>query len=194
MYEYFEGKLVEKNPTYAVIDCEGVGYVLNISLNTYTKIGNSEKCKLYAHFVVREDAHLLFGFADTSERELFRQLISVNGVGAATARMILSSLSPNDIHKAITTGDVPTLKAVKGIGEKTAQRIILDLSGKLGKSSSTEKNFLTTHNKLKEDALGALIALGFARSAAEKAIDKSIQSNPADRSVEELIKDTLKNL
>ncbi len=193
MYEYIEGKLVEKNPTYAVIDCGGVGYVLNISLNTYSKIGSAEKCKLYVHFVVREDAQLLFGFGDIAERELFRQLISVNGVGAATARMILSSLSPNDIHSAINSGDVPTLKAVKGIGEKTAQRIILDLSGKLGKSSS-EKNFLTTHNKLKEDALGALVALGFARGAAEKAIDKSIQSNPADRSVEELIKDTLKNL
>ena len=194
MYEYIEGKLVEKNPTHAVIDCGGVGYVLNISLNTFSKIGDKEKCKLFAHFVVREDAQLLFGFADAAERELFRQLISVNGVGATTARMVLSSMGPDEIAKAINSGNVALIKSIKGIGEKTAQRIILDLSGKLGKTTGKEENVLTKHNKLKQDALGALVALGFSRAAAEKAIDKSLQSNPTDRSVEEVIKDALKSL
>lgn len=129
MYNHFDGKLVEKNPTHVVIECSGVGFLLNISLNTYSRIGDKEKCRLYAHLAVREDAHVLYGFYDLEERELFLKLISVNGVGAATARMILSSLSPSEIRSHINSGNVGALKNVKGIGEKTAQRIILDLTG-----------------------------------------------------------------
>jgi Holliday junction DNA helicase RuvA len=194
MITHIEGRLVEKTPTYAVIDCGGVGYLLNISLNTFSKIGSSEKCKLYAHLAIREDAHTLYGFADQEERTLFRHLISVSGVGAATARMILSSLSPTEIQQAITTGDVPTLKSIKGIGEKSAQRIIVDLKGKLGKEEFSS-NFLTTSgNKSKEEALSALIMLGFAKNMAEKAIDKVLKTEGGMASVEQLIKLALKNL
>ena len=194
MYNHFDGKLVEKNPTHVVIECAGVGYHLNISLNTFSKIGDKEHCKLFAHLAVREDAHVLYGFYDVDERELFLKLISVSGVGAATARMILSSLTPEEIKSHINSGNVGELKAVKGIGEKTAQRIILDLTGKLSSISSEKNNFLVSHNKLKEEALLALISLGFARNSAEKALDKAIKDNPADKSVEQLIKDALRNL
>src|SRR5688500_19175866 len=173
MYSHFDGKLVEKNPAYVVIECAGVGYHLNISLNTFAKIGADEKCRLYAHLAVREDAHVLYGFHDLDERELFLKLISVSGVGASTARMILSSLSPDEIRSHINSGNVGALKSVKGIGEKTAQRIIVDLAGKLGETS--KNNFLVSHNKLKEEALLALISLGFARNAAEKSLDKAIK-------------------
>ena len=135
MYEYFEGKLVEKTPTYAVVDCSGIAYILNISLTTSAKLGTAKECKLFAYLAVREDAHTLFGFFDKDEREMFRMLISVSGVGAATARMILSSLSPAEIISAIAGGNVSTFKAVKGIGEKSAQRIIVDLKNKVGKDS-----------------------------------------------------------
>ena len=194
MYNHFDGKLVEKNPTHVVIECGGVGYHLNISLNTFSKIGDKEHCKLFAHLAVREDAHVLYGFYDVDERELFLKLISVSGVGAATARMILSSLTPEEIKSHINGGNVGALKAVKGIGEKTAQRIILDLTGRLSAIGSGKDNFLVSHNKLKQEALLALISLGFARNSAEKALDKAIKDNPSDKSVEQLIKDALRNL
>ncbi|MEW6469131.1 MAG: Holliday junction branch migration protein RuvA [Bacteroidota bacterium] len=193
MYDHFDGKLVEKNPAYVVIECAGVGYLLNISLNTFSKIGNEERCRLFAHLAVREDAHVLYGFHDTAERELFLKLISVSGVGAATARMILSSLSPDEIRSAIAAGNVALLKGVKGIGEKTAQRIIVDLAGKLAKDD-VPRNFLAAHNKIKEEALLALVSLGFARNMAEKALEKAVKSDPADKTVEQLIKDALRNL
>ncbi len=194
MYEYFEGKLVEKTPTYAVVDCNGVAYTLNISLTTSAKLGTAAQCKLYSHLAVREDAHTLFGFFDKDEREMFRMLISVSGVGAATARMILSSLSPGEIVGAIAGGHVATFKAVKGIGEKSAQRIIVDLKNKVGKDTGTSVNFLTAHNKTREEALSALAALGFVRNVGEKALDRAIKADPTEKTVEQLIKEALKYL
>ena len=195
MYSHFEGMITVKSPTYAVLDCAGVGYLLNISLHTYSKIPDSGKCRLLSHLAVREDALVLYGFADEEEREVFRQLISVSGVGAGTARMILSSLNPAEVVSAIHSGNVAALKSIKGIGEKSAQRIIVDLKGKFGKDSSSGALALSSSdNKHREEALSALIALGFARNMAEKAIDKAIKSEGNVVSVEHLIKIALKNL
>lgn len=194
MINHIEGKLVEKTPTYAVIDCGGVGYLLNISLNTFSKIGSSEKCKLFAHLAIREDAHTLYGFADIEERNLFRHLISVSGVGASTARMILSSLSPNEVTGAIMTGNVGALKSIKGIGEKSAQRIIVDLKGKLGKEDMPAEFFVTSNNTARDEALSALVMLGFAKNVAERALDKVIKIEGSGASVEHMIKQALKNL
>ncbi|MCC7331553.1 MAG: Holliday junction branch migration protein RuvA [Flavobacteriales bacterium] len=193
MIAQIKGKLIEKNPAYVVIDCNGVGYQLNISLHTYSSIDNNESCMLYTHFVVREDAHLLYGFKEKSERELFRQLISVSGVGSSTAMMILSSLSPDDTKAAIISGNVNTLKSVKGIGLKTAERIIIDLRDKISKSNSTEIFSVVSNNTLKEEALSALVMLGFSKLPADKVLTKIMQENP-NLSVEELIKRTLKSL
>jgi len=194
MIHHIEGKLVEKTPTYAVIDCGGVGYQLNISLNTFSKLPDQEHCRLYAHLAIREDAHVLYGFADKEERELFLELISVSGVGPGTARMILSSMAPAEVRQAIHTGDVSALKAVKGIGEKSAQRIIVDLKGKLGKEQQLPANFFPGDNKVRTEALTALVMLGFARNMAEKAIDKVLKAEGNVVSVEHLIKLALKNL
>jgi holliday junction DNA helicase RuvA len=194
MYDFFKGRLVEKTPTYAVIECAGVGYLLNISLHTYSQLPNSENCTLYAHLAVREDAHVLFGFANKSERETFRLLINVSGVGAGTARMILSSLSASEIAEAVLSNNVSMLKNIKGIGEKTAQRIIIDLKGKFDKDSVSPELFAGLHNTTRSEALTALTLLGFARIPAEKALDKVLKSTSADLSVEELIKQTLKTL
>lgn len=194
MIHHIEGKLVEKTPTYAVIDCGGVGYLLNISLNTFSKIADSASCKLFAHLAIREDAHVLYGFADRDERELFLDLISVSGVGPGTARMILSSMSPGEIRQAILGGNVAALKAIKGIGEKSAQRIIVDLKGRMGKNQDLPANFFPGDNKVREEALTALVTLGFARAAAEKAVDKVLKAEGNVVSVEHLIKLALKNL
>ncbi len=193
MIAQIRGKLIEKTPTYVVIDCNGVGYELKISLNTFSEIREQEECSLLTHFVVREDAQILYGFNEGSERELFRLLISVSGVGSATAMMILSSLSPNETKGAILTGDVNTLKSVKGIGAKSAERIIIDLRDKIGKIDGAATISLTTNNTIKEEALSALVMLGFAKSSAEKALTK-ILSTGEELTVEELIKRTLKNL
>lgn len=195
MYNHFEGKVAVKTPTYAVIDCAGVGYLLNISLNTYSKIPDSGSFRLLSHLAVREDALVLYGFADEEEREVFRHLISVSGVGAGTARMILSSMTPAEVVSAIHSGNVAALKSIKGIGEKSAQRIIVDLKGKFGKDISINPlQFPGSDNKFREEALSALVALGFARAMAEKAIDKSLKSEGNVVSVEHLIKLSLKNL
>ncbi len=211
MITYIEGKLIEKNPTYVVIECGGIGYFINISLHTYSKIDDStaqsgtgtsatlstSKCKLYTHFSVREDAHTLYGFSEQRERRLFRHLISVSGVGAATARMVLSSLSPEEVHKAIITKDVAILQSVKGIGSKTAERIIVDLKSRLekeGMSADALPVMSETGNKIKDDALSALVMLGFAKIAAEKAINQVLRTETGERSVEHLIKASLKNL
>jgi Holliday junction DNA helicase RuvA len=195
MFNHFEGKVTVKTPTYAVIDCAGVGYLLNISLNTYSKIPDTGSFRLLSHLAVREDAMVLYGFADEEEREVFRQLISVSGVGAGTARMILSSMNPAEVVTAIHSGNVSALKSIKGIGEKSAQRIIVDLKGKFGKDISISPLQLSTaDNKLRDEALSALVALGFARNMAEKAIDKSLKSEGNVVSVEHLIKLALKNL
>ncbi|HTA28724.1 MAG TPA: Holliday junction branch migration protein RuvA [Bacteroidia bacterium] len=194
MYDYFQGKIVEKNPAYVVLDCHGIGYMLNISINTFDKIPNGGECKLFVHQAIREDAHVLYGFAEPEERVMFRDLISVSGVGAATARVMLSSMSPNDIQNAIVNGDVSRLKAIKGIGEKTAQRIIVDLKSKVGKENFGSMPIIGGgHNNLRSEALNALETLGFVRNAAEKAVDKIIREGGNSISLEELVKSVLKN-
>lgn len=193
MIAQIKGRLVEKTPTYVVVDCGGVGYEINISLNTFSALDNDELCFLYTHFIVREDAQLLYGFKEKSERELFRLLISVSGVGASTAMMILSSLSPKETKQAILAGDVNTLKSVKGIGAKSAERIIIDLRDKIGKVESGDSISLSQNNTIKDEALSALVMLGFAKNPAEKALTK-IMASEDNLSVEQLIKQTLKNL
>ncbi|NOR86442.1 MAG: Holliday junction branch migration protein RuvA [Bacteroidales bacterium] len=194
MYEYLQGKLTEKNPAFAIIDCSGVGYYVNISLNTYSKLGKEENIKLFIHFIVREDAMILFGFFDTYERDVFRKLISVSGVGPSTARMILSALSSAEVYEAIATSDVGVLKGVKGIGAKSAQRIIVDLKDKLDQMVGDGDNLTFQHNTFKEEALSALLALGFSKQMAEKGLKKVFTSNPEIDKVEELVKATLKVL
>ncbi len=194
MIAQIKGQLIEKTPTYVVIDCNGVGYELKISLHTYSKLGDDELCTLFTHFVVREDAQLLYGFKEKSERALFRLLISVSGVGSSTAMMILSSLSPNETKNAILTGNVPTLKGVKGIGVKTAERIIIDLRDKITKLEGIDNTFSSSlNNTIKEEALSALVMLGFSKKPADAALTKIVAIGE-DLTVEELIKRTLKNL
>jgi len=195
MYDFFEGRLAEKNPAYAVIDIQGVGYLLNISLYTFSKLPDEgNNLRLYSHLVVKEDALVLYGFAGTDERELFRQLISVSGVGAGTARMILSSLDPDDIAEAIVTGNATQLQRIKGIGSKTAQRIIIDLKDKLSKELIPHEKGGFVHNTKKEEALSGLIILGFQKIVAEKALNKVIETKGSTLSVEELIRNALKIL
>lgn len=192
MYEYLNGKLIEKNPAYVIIDCQGVGYFVNISLNTFSALPDKEQCKLYTHFIVREDAHILYGFFDDFERNVFRNLLSVSGVGASTARMILSALTANEVIDAIARGDVALLKSVKGIGLKSAQRIIIDLKGKLVMTEDESSILSFTHNSLKEEALSGLVVLGFSKQMAEKGIDKILKAQPEIERVEHLIKEVLK--
>lgn len=193
MYDYLEGKLVEKNPTYIVIDVAGVGYMVNISLTTYSKIKEQENIKIFTHFVVREDAQILFGFADKNERLLFTYLISVSGVGANTARLILSSLTTEEAFDAIVQSKTNILQGVKGIGGKTAQRIIIDLKDKLIKSGIELEKINETHNTIREEALSGLLILGFNKNSTEKVIDKVLKDeNVVD--VEGLIKEALKLL
>jgi holliday junction DNA helicase RuvA len=194
MYEYIQGKLVEKNPAYAVVDVNGIGYLLNISLHTYSQLIEDEKCTLFTHLVVREDDLLLYGFADTGERELFRQLISVSGVGVNTARIILSSLSPDEVVQGIAEGDSPMLQRIKGIGAKTAQRIIIDLKDKVSRELIPHEKYNYLHNTKKEEALSGLIILGFPKMLADKALNKIIESEGTDLTVEQLIKHALKVL
>ena len=193
MYDYLKGKLVEKNPTYIVIDVNGVGYMVNISLTTYSKIKEKENIKVFIHFVVREDAQLLYGFADENERLLFSHLITVSGVGANTARLILSSLSTEETFDAIVLAKANVLQGVKGIGGKTAQRIIIDLKDKLIKSGIELEKIDQIHNTIREEALSGLLILGFNRLSAEKAIDKVLKADDV-ADVEGLIKEVLKIL
>lgn len=195
MFEYISGRLIEKNPTYAVIDVNGVGYFLNISLNTFTRLGQEEKCKLYTYLSIKEDAHTLYGFIDAEERRVFQLLISVSGIGTNTARLILSSLNASEVQQAIMTGTVRLFENIKGIGNKTAQRIILDLKDKIKKDSDSGLSSLLTsvNNNFREEALSALLTLGFVRNAAEKALDQILKRGNSD-SVESLIKEALKML
>jgi len=193
MYDYISGKLVEKSPTRVIIDNQGIGYVVNISLNTFGKIKDKEAIKLFVHFVVREDAQIFYGFADDNERKLFRALISVSGVGANTARLVLSSLTTDEAFSAITSGDAGVLQSVKGIGGKTAQRIVVDLKDKLLKAGITGDKVDFSHNTLKDEALSGLLILGFNKSVASKAIEK-VMKQTAVESVEALIKEALKIL
>lgn len=194
MITYIEGKLTEKTPTYAIIDCGGVGYLLNISLQTYSKLPDSGACKLHSFLAIREDAHTLYGFMDKAERQLFLQLISVSGVGASTARMILSSLSIAEIQNAILSGNVALLQKIKGIGSKSAQRIIVDLKDKLAKEGSVAEYLMPANNRVKEEALSALIMLGFAKNTAEKAMERVSKISGDNIPVEQIIKDALKYL
>ncbi len=193
MYEFIRGTIIERNPASVVIEAAGVGYSVHISLNTYTKLNQKTDALIYLHQVVREDAHLLFGFADKTERELFRNLISVNGVGANTAIMMLSSLSPDEIATAVTTENVAVLKAVKGIGIKTAQRIIIDLKDKLAKFRENDTIFALPDNTILNESLSALVMLGFVKRDVEKVVTKILQEQP-QTTVESVIKQALKRL
>ena len=195
MITHIEGKLIEKTPTYVVIDVNGIGYKIKISLQTFSSITQSEYCKLLTHLSVKEDSHTLFGFFDESERDLFRKLISVSGVGPSTAQVVLSTYSPDEIIHHITSGDVNAVKSIKGIGAKTAQRIIIDLQDKLAKGlPTTDLLFSKMDNTIKEESLSALLALGFAKKGAEQKIDKVLKSNPEISSVEELVKTALSQM
>ncbi|MEP3207805.1 MAG: Holliday junction branch migration protein RuvA [Maribacter sp.] len=193
MIHHLKGKLVEKNPTYVVIECAGVGYFVNISLHTFSKIADVELINLFTHLQVKEDSHTLFGFSEKSEREIFRLLLSVSGIGSSTARTMLSSLSPAQIRDAIASGDVPTIQGIKGIGAKTAQRVILDLKDKVLKVYDIDEVSLSSNNTNKEEALSALEVLGFARRQSEKVVDKVLLQD-SSLSVENIIKLALKNL
>lgn len=194
MITHIHGKLVEKTPTYVVVDVSGVGYKIKISLQTFSQI-EGELCKLYTHLSIKEDSHTLFGFFEESERHLFRSLISVSGVGPSTAQVILSTYSPDEIISYIATADVKMIQSVKGIGGKTAQRIIIDLKDKLAKGIPTSELLLDKKdNTIKEEALSALLALGFAKKAAESKLEKVFRLNPEITSVEQLVKTALSQM
>ncbi|MBQ3259848.1 MAG: Holliday junction branch migration protein RuvA [Alistipes sp.] len=195
MYEYIQGPVAELAPAYAVIDAGGVGYFLNISLQTYSEIENAASAKLYVHYVVREDAQLLYGFASKRERELFRLLISVSGVGGNTARMILSTYSTSELQNIIATGNAVLLKNVKGLGLKTAQKIIVELNGKMLDLSNVESGVAAASggNEVYDEALAALMMLGFAKAASEKTLRQIVKESPAI-SVEDAVRDALKRL
>ncbi len=193
MYAFITGKITEKSPTCVVLDNHGIGYLVNITLNTFTAIGEKEEVKLYTHEQILEDAHNLFGFYSAKERDLFELLISVSGVGCNTARLILSSLTVSELSNAIANDDVRTIQAVKGIGAKTAQRIVIDLKDKLKKNDFQSEIFAAPDNTIKNEALSALTILGFGKAAVEKALDKLMKQQP-DATVETLIKEALKTL
>jgi len=199
MYSYIEGKLIEKNPAFAVIDCQGIGYMINISLNTYSKLKDKEHFKLFTHLAIKNEAttpvgFVLFGFADEQERRLFRQLISVSGVGQSTALLMLSSLSADKLYAAIVENNPSVLQSVKGIGAKSAQRIIIDLKDKLEKGKLSHDFVGVGHNTNKEEALSGLTVLGFNKLAADRALSKILEKEGADLPIEILIKEALKIL
>ena len=187
------GRLVEKTPTQVVIDCNGVGYAVNISLHTFSQINDNENIKLYTHLQVREDSHTLFGFNTTIERSVFLLLISVSGIGSSTARMMLSSLEPLQIQRAIISEDLNTIKSIKGIGLKTAQRVLIELKDKMLNLQIEGEIQNFGNNTIKDEALSALEVLGYTRKQSERILDSIIQSAP-DSSVEELIKEALNKL
>ncbi len=193
MITYIKGKLVEKSPTYLVVESGGIGYFINISLNTFAQIGEEENILVYTHLQIKEDSHTLYGFAQKSEREIFRLLISVSGIGSNIARTMLSSLSPVQIRDAIASADVAIIQGVKGIGAKTAQRVILDLKDKVLKIYQIDEVSSNSNNTNKEEALSALEVLGFTKRQSEKVVDKVINQDTS-LSVEDIIKQTLKNL
>jgi holliday junction DNA helicase RuvA len=193
MIAHIQGKLVEKSPTEVVIDCNGVGYHINISLNTYALLPNADAVKLFTYLLVKEDSHSLFGFMQKSEREIFKLLISVSGIGANIARTMLSSIDPKQIIQAIASGDVGTIQAIKGIGAKTAQRTILDLKEKVLKLYNLDEVSASQSNTNRDEALSALEVLGFVRKSSEKIVEKIVVAMP-DATVETIIKQALKNL
>ncbi|WP_115462651.1 Holliday junction branch migration protein RuvA [Winogradskyella aurantiaca] len=193
MITHLKGRLVEKNPTDVVIDCNGIGYLVHISLHTYSQIPDQESISLYTYLQVKEDAQNLFGFSSKVERELFKLLLSVSGVGASTARTMLSSLSPDQIKEAIANADVAQIQSVKGIGAKTAQRIILDLKDKVIKVYGIEEVSAQKGNTNQDEALSALEVLGFNKKQAEKVVQRIVSQEP-NAPVEQIIKEALKNL
>ena len=193
MITHIQGKLSKKNPTHVVIDCNGVGYMLNISLHTYSQISDKEQLKLFTHLQVKEDSHTLYGFSSLAEREIFRLLISVSGIGASIARTMLSSLTPKQIREGIATGDVVLIQSIKGIGAKTSQRVILDLKDKILKIYDIDEVSVSGGNTNKDEALSALEVLGFLKKQAERVVDKIMVTQP-DADVETIIKQALKNL
>jgi Holliday junction DNA helicase RuvA len=193
MIDYIKGTIAQITPAFITIETGGIGYFINISLTTFTKLEGKSDLKILVHEVIREDAHQLYGFADKEERDIFRQLISVSGVGASTARMMLSSLTPDEIEKSIIGSDVDLLKSVKGIGLKTAQRIIVDLRDKIGKQAGSGEIFAFADNTKRNEALSALVMLGFAKGAVSKVLEKIVREEK-DLTVEEIIKRALKNL
>ena len=192
MYAYLQGKFTDKSPAQVYVDVNGVGYEVNISLNTYSHIQNLQQGKLFTHLQVKEDGHVLFGFFDKAEKEIFLLLIGISGVGAATARMMLSSLKPEEVSRAIVQGNVKLLESVKGIGKKTAERLVLELKDKLSKQWLNETISPQWGNSLEQDALNALIALGISRQQAEQSIKKIILAEPSVSKLEDLIKKALK--
>ena len=193
MIAHLQGKLVEKNPTEVVIDCGGVGYHVNISLHTFSLIPNADFIKLYTHLQIKEDAHTLFGFVEKSEREIFRMLLSVSGIGANIARTMLSSIEPRQIINAIASGDVVQIQSIKGIGNKTAQRVILDLKEKVLKLYDLDEVSVVQNNTNRDEALSALEVLGFVRKTSEKVVEKIVKDDP-EATVETIIKRALKSL
>ena len=194
MYDYIDGRLAFKSPAHVVIDAGGVGYHINISLNTFSRIGDTERCKLYVWLHIKEDAHTLYGFADEGERRLFLHLVSISGIGPNTGRMMLSSITPNEIQAAIVQGNVALIQRIKGIGPKSAQRIILELQDKLKKEGPDTLTTMPPLKTVKDEALSALVMLGFARNVAEKVLDQQIDKNAGVLTVEQLIKFALKSL
>ncbi len=196
MIEYIKGKLIEKKPAYVVLETSGgIAYFIHISLATFSNLGDQEEVKLLTHYVIREDAQLLYGFAEEEERNLFRLLISVNGIGVNTARLMLSSLSVNELINAIATENLKVIQGIKGIGAKTAQRVIIELKDKIGKSSSQNNEIFTfSYNNNRVEALSALVSLGFVKNSADAVLEKIITSEGVNLSVEDLIKKALKLL
>lgn len=193
MIDYIRGTIVQVTPTFITVETGGIGYFINISITTFSKLDGLTEYKVLIHEVIREDSHQLYGFADSEERDIFRLLISVTGVGANTARMMLSSLSPGEIEKAIMVSDVNLLKSIKGIGLKSAQRIIVDLKDKLGKHQGSDEIFAFEDNTRREEALSALVMLGFAKNTVSKVLDKIVREE-RNLTVEDMIKRALKNL
>ncbi len=196
MYAYIKGKLAEKNPAFVVLENNGIGYLINISLNTYTKIQSETEVKLHVHQQITEDAHTFYGFAEESEKQLFQQLISVSGVGCSTARMILSSMQASDIQQAIVSENVALLEKVKGIGPKTAKRMILELKDKMlkmGDGKGVQASSFA-HNNIQNEALNALMALGFSRVQADAGIKKVMKAQPNINTIEALIKEALRSM
>lgn len=191
MYEYIEGEFVEKSPAHLIVQAGHLAYHIHISVYTYSQISKLTSGRIYLHFVVREDAQILYGFGGREEREIFRMLISVSGVGANTARLILSSLSPDEVTHAILSGNVAVLQGIKGIGAKSAQRIIVDLKDKVGKGAGIDELFLSKDNTSREEALSALVALGFPKKTVEKILTRILSEQP-ELSSEEVVKAALK--
>jgi Holliday junction DNA helicase RuvA len=193
MIAHLQGKITEKTPTHVVLDCAGVGYHINISLHTYSLLPDQEQIKLFTYLQIKEDAHSLFGFVEKSEREIFKMLLSVSGIGASIARTMLSSLDPKQIIQAIAVADLATIQSIKGIGSKTAQRVILDLKDKVLKLYDIDEVSMSQSNTSRDEALSALEVLGFVRKLSEKAVEKIVREDP-DASVESIIKQALKTL